>query len=99
MASVSHADQFDPHARNNSDSASVNPQEATLAVSKTVNNARPNLGDTITFTVTLTDNGPSDATGVRVTDLLPVGLTFVSAAPSQGSYDSATGLWTVGTLA
>src|SRR5262245_18230434 len=38
------------------------------------------------------------ATGVRVTDLLPVGLTFVSATPSQGTYTSGSGLWDVGTV-
>ena len=37
-------------------------------------------------------------TGVAVTDLLPAGLVFVSAAPSQGSYVSGTGLWTVGSV-
>src|SRR5262249_48516242 len=60
---------------------------------------RPNVGDTVTFTVTLTDNGPSDATGVRVTDLLPGGLNLVTASPSQGSYDPATGFWAGGTVA
>ena len=56
------------------------------------------MGDTITYTVTLIDDGPDAATGVTVTDLLPAGLTFVSATPSQGTYDPATGLWTVGTV-
>ena len=56
-ASVGHSDQFDPNPANNSDTASVDPQEANLAVSKTVSNARPNVGDTVTFTVTLTNNG------------------------------------------
>ena len=35
----------------------------------------------------LTNNGPDAATGVQVTDLLPAGLTFVTATPSQGTYD------------
>ena len=35
---------------------------------------------------------------MQVTDLLPAGLTFVSANPSQGTYDSVTGVWTVGTV-
>src|SRR5262249_20874773 len=92
-------DQFDPNLANNSGTASVNPQQADLAVGKTVSNPKPNVGDTITFTVTLTDNGPSNATNVRVTDLLPAGLTLVSASPSQGTYTAATGLWIVGSLA
>jgi Domain of unknown function DUF11 len=45
------------------------------------------------------NNGPATATGVTGTDLLPAGLTFVSATPSQGTYSAATGAWTVGTLA
>src|SRR5262249_29318058 len=83
----------------NSATASVDPQQADLAVSKTVSNSKPNVGDTITFTVTLTDNGPSDATGAQVTDLLPSGLTLVNATASQGTYDSGTGVCTVGTVA
>jgi uncharacterized repeat protein (TIGR01451 family) len=69
-----------------------------LALTKTVSDATPNVGDTVTFTVTLTNNGPDTAAGVTVTDLLPVGLTFVSALPSQGTYDSVTGLWDVGSV-
>ena len=63
-----------------------------------MSDATPNVGDTITFTVTLTNNGPDDATGVRVADLLPPGLTFVSANPSQGIYLPASGVWIVGTV-
>jgi uncharacterized repeat protein (TIGR01451 family) len=97
-ASVFHADQFDPDTANNSDTASVTPQHADLLLTKTVSNSSPNVGDTVTFTVTLLDNGPSAATNVQVSDLLPAGLTFVSATPSQGTYDNSTGLWNVGTV-
>ncbi len=97
-ASITHADQFDPDTANNTDTASTTPQQADLAVNKTVSNATPNVGDTVTFTVTLTDNGPSNATNVQVTDLLPFGLTYVSSTPSQGTYAPATGLWTVGSV-
>src|SRR5207237_5740556 len=94
----SRADQFDANAGNNSSSATETPQQADLAVLKSVNNLTPNVGDTVTFTVTLTDNGPNTATNVQVTDLLPAGLSLVSATPSQGSYNSGSGLWTVGTV-
>jgi uncharacterized repeat protein (TIGR01451 family) len=71
---------------------------ADLALAKTVSDATPNVGDTITFTVTLSDHGPGTATGVQVTDLLPAGLAFVAATPSQGSYSNSSGVWDVGAL-
>ena len=56
------------------------------------------MGDTVRFTLTLTDKGPAPATTVRVSDLLPVGLSFVAATPSQGSYSNSSGVWDVGTV-
>ena len=97
-ATVSSADEFDPDSSNNSASATVTPQQADLAVGEFVNDATPNVGDTVSFTITLTNQGPDTATGVSVSDLLPAGLAFVSAAPSQGSYDSTTGIWALGAV-
>src|SRR5207244_6205621 len=97
-ASVSHADQFDPNPGNNNSSATETPQQADLSVQKAVNNPTPNVGDTITFTITLNDTGPNTATNVLVSDLLPAGFGFVSATPSQGSYNNGTGVWNVGTV-
>ena len=42
-------------------------------------------GDTLTYTLTVVNNGPSDAVDVTVTDTLPADVTFISAAGSQGS--------------
>jgi len=57
-------------------------------------------GTTDAYTITVSDSGPSDATNVGVNDLLPAGETFVSDMASPGtSYDSLTGVWTIGTLA
>jgi uncharacterized repeat protein (TIGR01451 family) len=97
-AAVSHSDQFDPVAANNQATATATPQQSDLALTKTVSSPTPEVGTTITYRITLTNEGPDPATGVEVTDLLPAGLTFVSAALSQGSYDPTTGLWTVGTV-
>ena len=77
----------------------MDAQQADLSLAKMVSDATPNVGDTVTFTVTLTNSGPASASGVQVSDLLPAGLSFLGAVPSQGSYDGITGLWTVGTLA
>jgi uncharacterized repeat protein (TIGR01451 family) len=78
-----------------------NPFLATvgLALAKTVDIATPTVGDTITYTIVLTNSGPDGATGVVVADNLPAGVTFVSSTTSQGIYDSGTGLWTVGAVA
>jgi uncharacterized repeat protein (TIGR01451 family) len=72
---------------------------ADLAVAKAVNDSTPNVGDVITYTVTLTNGGPDAATGVQVTDLLPAGVTFQSYSATQGVYVEGTGVWTVGTVA
>ncbi len=97
-ATITHADQYDPNTTNNTASIVVMPQQADLVLSKGVDDSAPNVGDTITYTVTARDDGPAAATGVTVQDLLPAGLTFVSATPSRGSYDSGTGTWTIGNL-
>ena len=49
-------------------------------------------GKEITYTLTLTNNGPSVATGVTASDKLPAGVTFVSAE-GDGSYNAETGKW------
>jgi uncharacterized repeat protein (TIGR01451 family) len=72
---------------------------ADLTLAKTVDDPSPQEGDTITYRITVTNAGPDDATGVQVTDVLPAGLTFVSAAAGQGTYDRGTGVWDVGSLA
>jgi uncharacterized repeat protein (TIGR01451 family) len=62
-----------------------------------VDKPTPNEGDTIVYTLTVTNNGPSTATGVTLSDLLPLGVTYVSD-DSGGLYNRTTGVWTVGTL-
>src|SRR5262249_9438540 len=98
VATITHSDQFDPDTTNNAAGALETPQQADLVLSKVVDNPTPNVGDTIHYTITLTDAGPNAATNVTVQDLLPAGETFVTASASQGSYDSTTGAWTVGTV-
>src|SRR5262249_38134785 len=45
-------------------------------------------GTNATYTITLTNNGPSDAQNVVLTDTLPTGSVFVSLTPAAGNPDS-----------
>ncbi|WP_163401054.1 DUF11 domain-containing protein, partial [Flavobacterium fluviatile] len=74
-------------------------QSSDLSLTKTVSNATPLVGSEVTFSVNVTNNGPQDTSGVTVTDLLPSGYTYVSYTATAGTYDTATGVWTVGDLA
>ena len=69
-----------------------------LELNKDVAPAEVEVGDEATFTISVVNQGPDDATGVEVTDTLPAGLTYVSDN-AGGAYDAATGVWTIGNLA
>ncbi|MBT8066755.1 MAG: DUF11 domain-containing protein [Gammaproteobacteria bacterium] len=71
---------------------------ADLNVAKTVDNPAPAEGGTVNYTVTVSNAGPGPATVVQIIDLLPAGVTLVSAIPTQGTYDGVSGDWFVGTI-
>ncbi|MFF0344315.1 hypothetical protein [Kribbella sp. NPDC004875] len=52
---------------------------ADLAITKTMSPAEPVSGQSVTYTLTVKNNGPSDARLVEITDELPRGLTNVTA--------------------
>ncbi|MBI9040706.1 PKD-like domain-containing protein, partial [Lutibacter sp.] len=87
--------ETDPTNAGNDLDASITVTSTDLVTTKTVDNATPNEGDTIVYTVTVTNNGPSDATGISLTDLLPAGVTYVSD-DAAGAYNHGSGLWSVG---
>ena len=71
-----------------------------LEVTKNVDKPKVKSGDTVKYTITVTNKGPDTATGVEVTDRLPTGVTYKAPnTASQGTYNATTGIWAVGTLA
>lgn len=74
------------------------PRHVDLSVGKSVDKISAMRGDTLVYTLTVSNAGADDASGVQVRDKLPDTLQFQSASP-VGEYDPLTGLWDVGWLA
>ncbi|MER6124919.1 DUF11 domain-containing protein, partial [Streptomyces sp. NPDC001795] len=65
----------DPDTSNNQSTAAIpiSPRSADLAISK-AGPASVKVGDPVTYTLTVHNNGPDDSTGYTITDALPPGL-------------------------
>lgn len=92
--------EVDPNTANNTASVSVTANPSTdIAVSLS---ATPNpdfAGQALSYTATVTNNGPSSATGVMLSDTLPLGLIFNTVTPSTGCTTGQTVTCSLGTLA
>jgi uncharacterized repeat protein (TIGR01451 family) len=73
---------------------------ADLSLAKSGSSYLIEVGHNITYTLVVTNNGPSIATNVTLTDTLPLDVPFVSALSSQGSCNHVGGVVTcdLGTL-
>jgi large repetitive protein len=105
-AQVATSTTVDPDSTPNDDSTTEDDDDsqivtvaatADLSLDKSVDDATPALGQNVTFTITVSNDGPDTATGVSVADLLPAGLTYVSDN-GGGAYNSGTGVWTIGSI-
>ncbi len=71
--------------------------EANLSFSKRASSSTVAAGQALTYTLVLTNAGPSTATNVAVTDTLPAGVTFNRAIPAQTSGPNPL-VWRVGSV-
>lgn len=80
----------------------ISPTNCTSAdLSLTVATATQtgNKGETLTYTFTLTNNGPNDVSDAMANINIPSNVTLLNASPSQGTYTENTKLWNVGAVA
>lgn len=69
-----------------------------LSIEKTVDTAMPSIGETVTFSITVTNNSTDDATNIVIEEMLPNGYEYVSHSTTLGLYDVTTQLWTISNL-
>jgi len=71
-----------------------------LVISKSVNDDKPNIGDVITFTLTVENNGPNAANNYTVVDNVPAGFGGIANISNGGTVNASNQItWTLGSLA
>ena len=101
VASVS-STTADPDLSNNDASAQVTVEPAAaLAVTQADSPDPAHVGEDVTYTVQVHNDGPDNADAVTLTDTLPGGSTFETATPSTGTCSETAGTVTcdLGSLA
>ena len=79
--------EFDYDLSNNNDSEVIKVSPSSdLAIVKSVNVSKADFNDLVTWKLLISNNGPDDATGVIVTDILPEGFVYVDSVLDKGSY-------------
>jgi uncharacterized repeat protein (TIGR01451 family) len=82
------------------DASAILSQSADLSVTKTASASSVDVGGQITYTIKVSNAGPSPATATTLTDALPSQVSFVSATGTAGSCSgSSTVTCNIGTLA
>jgi uncharacterized repeat protein (TIGR01451 family) len=67
-------------------SVSVGTGSADVSLNMVVSNRSPKVGDVVSYTLSATNAGPDNTTGVQLSSLLPAGLSFVSSdSPGFGA--------------
>ena len=72
--------------------------QGDISLNKTVSAATVAVGNQVTFTVDVINEGTTTLTGIEVTDAIPANATFVTSG-GAGNYDDATGIWTIASIA
>ena len=75
-----------------SDNVTAKPA-VNLTITKIVNTTTATIGDLILYTITVYNDGPSDATNVNVTEILSDKLELIATNATQGYYNKTEGVW------
>lgn len=76
----------------------VDPSNVDVEILKSVEPSEAIVGQEVTFTITATNIGTTQATGIQVLDALPIGYEYISATTSSGVFDDSTISWSIPVL-
>ncbi len=110
VAEVSAADQMDVDSNPNNDNgdqseddednASISIEPNIIDLSLSIGpNTTVTEGDGFCYTITVSNSGPVNATGVEVSAPIPNGVSYVNNNPSTGSYSPTSSTWVIGNIA
>lgn len=84
------SEDLDSNTNNNSDSATTFVVTAAdVSIVKTASSQQVILGDNVTYTLLVKNQGPSTATNITVLDYLPPNVDLISVSQSQGTHDTS----------
>jgi uncharacterized repeat protein (TIGR01451 family) len=75
------------------------PAAARLRITKTVNTPKARINDVLTYTITISNDGPDAGIGVVVDEPMAAALELQSAVTDSGTFDTPAKKWMVGTMA
>jgi uncharacterized repeat protein (TIGR01451 family) len=87
----------DPNSSNNTSTVTGSIVNTSASADLAVTDTGPSSsseGNNVTYSLTVTNNGPNDSSGVTLTDTLPGIVNFLSATASQGSFSQSGGVVT-----
>lgn len=85
-------------SNNKANNTTVAIEECDLEIIKSSDKSVYHVGDKMHWIIEVVNHGPCTAKDTWVSDILPSGLKFISYTSSRGSYDKATGKWSIGDL-
>lgn len=99
-ASLNSVTETDRDLTNNQDSAEVSILETNvdIEVIKSVSPAEVIIGETVTFSITTSNIGTTNATNINIYESLPSGYIFLSANTTYGTYNETSFLWNLPNL-
>ena len=91
------ADEYDPDSTNYISNQTVDvPLAVDIEVGIKVNNTYPLFGEEVLWSITIKNNGPNDASDVKLDEFLPDSLIVIGYNSTKGEYNNGT--WNVSFL-